>query len=57
MTKLNDLNTTDIVDAIRLGCRAMSSVLNADDKHSHSVDFAGNHLEEPSRSSMRAISG
>ena len=31
MTKLNDVNTSDIVDAIRLGCRAMSSVLNADD--------------------------
>ena len=31
MTKLSDVNTTDIVDAVRLGCRAMSRVLNADD--------------------------
>ena len=31
MTKLNDVNTTNIVDAIRLGCRAMSTMLNADD--------------------------
>jgi hypothetical protein len=31
MTKLNDVNTTDIVDAIRLGCRVMANVLNADD--------------------------
>lgn len=31
MTKLNDVNTTDIIDAIRLGCRVMANVLNADD--------------------------
>ena len=31
MTKLNDVNTTDIADAIRLGCRVMANVLNADD--------------------------
>ncbi len=31
MTTLSDVNTTDIVDAIRLGCRAMCQVLNADD--------------------------
>jgi hypothetical protein len=30
MTKLNDVNTTDIVDAIRLGCRTMSNLFNAD---------------------------
>ncbi|MDE0186837.1 MAG: hypothetical protein OXP71_15455 [Candidatus Poribacteria bacterium] len=31
MTKLNDVNTTDIHDAISLGCRTMCSVFNADD--------------------------
>ena len=31
MTKLNDVNTTDILGAIRLGCRCMSNVANPDD--------------------------
>ena len=31
MPKLQDINTTDIRDAIRLGCQAMSNVFNADD--------------------------
>ena len=31
MTHLADVNTTDIIDAVRLGCRAMVGVLNADD--------------------------
>ena len=31
MAKLGEVNTTDIRDAIRLGCRTMSSVFNADD--------------------------
>ena len=31
MGKLNDVNTTDMLDAIRLGCRAMSNLFNADD--------------------------
>ena len=31
MVKLNDVNTTDILDAIRLGCRPMCSCFNADD--------------------------
>jgi len=31
MTQLSDVNTTDIVDAIRLGCRAMTRMFNADD--------------------------
>ena len=31
MPKLADVNTTDIADAIRLGCRSMSSIFNADD--------------------------
>ena len=31
MTRLEDVNTTDIGDAIRLGCRAMGNAFNADD--------------------------
>ena len=31
MAKLQDVNTTDVADAIRLGCRTMQSVFNADD--------------------------
>ena len=31
MAKVSDVNTTNIVDAIRLGCRMMCSVFNADD--------------------------
>ena len=30
--QLKDVNTTDIADAIRLGCRTMQSVFNADDR-------------------------
>ena len=31
MTRLGDVNTTDVRDAIRLGCLTMSAVFNADD--------------------------
>ena len=31
MTKLHDVNTTDIAGAIRLGCQTMGNVFNADD--------------------------
>jgi hypothetical protein len=31
LTKLRDVNTTDISDAIRLGCRCMCNCFNADD--------------------------
>ena len=31
LTQLNDVNTTDIRDAIRLGCQNMSNAFNADD--------------------------
>ena len=31
MTRLNDVNTTDIRNAIQLGCRAMCNAFNADD--------------------------
>ena len=33
MAKLRDVNTTSILEAIRLGCRTMQSVFNADDDH------------------------
>jgi len=33
MGRLRNVNTTDIPDAIRLGCRTMSMVFNADDNH------------------------
>ena len=38
MSKLDDVNTTDIREAIRLGCRTMQSVFNADDVN---VPFGG----------------
>ena len=31
MYRLNDVNTTNIEDAIRLGCQAMGNAFNADD--------------------------
>ena len=31
MSKLENVNCTDVIDAIRLGCRTMQSVFNADD--------------------------
>ena len=31
MVQMSDVNTTDIIDAIRLGCRAMSRVFNPAD--------------------------
>ena len=38
MTKLQDVNTTDIAGAIRLGCETMGNVFNADD---NDVPFSG----------------
>lgn len=38
MPRLNDVNTTDLAAAVRLGCRTMQSVFNADD---HDVPFFG----------------
>jgi len=32
MTRLQDVNTTDLAAAIRLGCHVMQNVFNADDK-------------------------
>ena len=39
--QLNNVNTTDIADAIRLGCHAMQSVFNADDR---SIPFFGSSI-------------
>ncbi len=41
MPKLKNVNTTDIRDAIRLGCRTMSNVFNADD---NDLPFFGAHV-------------
>ena len=41
MPRLRDVNTTDIEDAIRLGCRTMCSVFNADDNN---VPFFGSRV-------------
>ncbi len=43
--QLQDVNTTDIGDAIRLGCRTMQSVFNADDPHG--VPFFGAGMLPP----------
>jgi hypothetical protein len=42
MSKLNDVNTTDIRDAMRLGCRTMQSVFDADDEKG--VPFFGSQV-------------
>ena len=41
MSKLEHVNSTDILDAIRLGCRTMQSVFNADDDQ---VPFFGSSV-------------
>ncbi|MCX6047493.1 MAG: hypothetical protein NT075_20505 [Chloroflexi bacterium] len=41
MTKLNNINTTDIRAAIALGCRTMQSVFNADD---NDIPFFGSQV-------------
>ncbi len=43
--RLRDVNTTDIKDAIRLGCRTMQSVFNEDDPHR--VAFMGASMRPP----------
>jgi hypothetical protein len=40
MTRLQNVNTTDIAAAIRLGCRTMQNVFNADDNN---IPFFGSH--------------
>jgi len=39
MTKLKDINTTDICDSIKLGCQKKSNPFNADEAH-----HPGRHL-------------
>jgi len=46
--QLQDVNTTDIKDAIRLGCRTMQTVFNADDPHR--VPFFGAGMRPPALS-------
>ena len=46
--RLRDVNTTDIQDAIRLGCRTMQSVFNADDPRR--VPFFGAGMRPPALS-------
>ena len=41
MSKLQQVNTTDVADAIRLGCQTMQNVLNADDD---GVPFFGSRV-------------
>jgi hypothetical protein len=41
VSKLNDVNTTDLRDAIRMGCRTMCSVFNSDDD---GVPFFGSQV-------------
>ena len=41
MTRLKDVNSTDILDAIRLGCQTMCSVFNADD---NDIPFFGSSV-------------
>ena len=53
--QLKDVNTTDIHDAIRLGCKTMQSVFNADDMNvpffdvvawpDAKMDFSGSYSE------------
>ena len=52
MSKLNDVNTTDIRDAIRLGCRTMCNVFNADD---NDIPFMGSCVYPEARLSFGAF--
>ena len=46
MTRVSGVNTTDILGAMRLGCRTMSSVFNADDDN---VPFFGSTVRPEAR--------
>ena len=52
MVKLNHVNTTDIREAIRLGCRTMSSVFNADDDD---IPFFGSLVRPEPRLSFSPV--
>ena len=49
MTRLSNVNTTDILEAIRLGCRTMCSVFNADD---NDIPFFGSRVHPQARLSF-----
>lgn len=49
MTKLTNINTTDIAAAIRLGCRTMQNVFNADDNH---IPFFGSRVRPEAKLSF-----
>jgi len=51
MSKLEQVNCTDICDAIRLGCRTMQNVFNADDNQ---VPFFGSTVRPKARLSFSA---
>ena len=53
MARVRDVNTTDIRDAIRLGCRTMASVFNADD---HDLPFFGSQVRPDPRLSSGGLS-
>ena len=49
MPKLNDVNTTDIPAAIRLGCQTMQNVFNADDNN---IPFFGSRVRPEAKLSF-----
>ena len=51
MSKLEQVNSMDIADAVRLGCRTMQNVFNADDNH---VPFFGSTLRPKAALSFSA---
>ncbi|MDE2999019.1 MAG: hypothetical protein OXU79_08075 [Gemmatimonadota bacterium] len=52
MSRLRNVNTTDIEDAIRLGCRTMCNVFNADDNN---VPFFGSRVLPEARLSFSPV--
>ncbi len=52
MSKLRNVNTTDIADAIRLGCRTMCNVFNADDNN---VPFFSSRVLPEARLSFSSV--
>lgn len=53
MARVRGVNTTDIRDAIRLGCRTMASVFNADD---HDLPYFGSQVRPDPRLSGGGLS-
>lgn len=52
MARLQNVNTTDIADAVRLGCRTMCSVFNADDDN---IPFFGSRVLPEARLSFSPV--